>query len=256
MNPFADDKDEFGRYDFEGNSGRVDTSGFGNFGGWDDIEDNERNNTRYLQQQIEKKQKNIIQSSNRSLGMVLESEDIGNETAHELVRQGEQLRRTEQKLDKIDSDLNTSQRHITSIKSVFGGIRNYFRKNEQTDSVPETRDSKLKSYLNSSSSKEEEEARNKKRMENHPGMRNLPYNQNNQARSTHQSSSMAAFESQLDDNLDEISSGLSRLKGLAEGLSSELDEQNDDIERLTGKASKVDEKLEKTNKDVKRLLRR
>ena len=48
----------------------------------------------------------------------------------ELLRQGEQLRRTEQKLDKINADLTVSQKHINSIKSVFGGLKNYFSKSE------------------------------------------------------------------------------------------------------------------------------
>lgn len=254
MNPFADNSnDDFASYDFEGSSRNVDTSGFGT---WDIEQDNERNSAVHLQRQIEEKQKNIIDSSNRSLGLVYESEDIGNETAHELVRQGEQLRRTEQKLDKIDSDLNTSQRHITSLKSMFGGIRNYFsRKNDAPEPIPETRDSRLKTYLERGQSDNAgDEERKKERMENHPGMRNLPYNKQNQHNS--QQSSMAAFESQLDNNLDELSSGLSRLRGLAEGLSYELEDQNEDIERLTGKAGKVDQKIEKTNTDVKRLLRR
>lgn len=118
--------------------------------------------------------------------------------------QGEQLRRTERRLDKIDSDLTASQRHITSIKSVFGGFRNYFsRKNENVEPVAEERESKLKSYLDKNQSNDQrDEERRKERMENHPGMRNLPYNQQKQQRS--QQSGMAAFDSQLDENLGKV----------------------------------------------------
>ncbi|PIK54611.1 putative synaptosomal-associated protein 29 [Apostichopus japonicus] len=249
MNPFSSDgRDDFANYNFDGSSsGNVDTSGFGTC---DFEDDNERNTTLHLQQQIEQKKKNILDSSNRSLGLVYESEDIGNETAQELMSQGEQLRRTERRLDKIDSDLTASQRHITSIKSVFGGFRNYFsRKNENVEPVAEEREqAEVIPYKNQSNDQRDEERR-KERMENHPGMRNLPYNQQKQQRS--QQSGMAAFDSQLDENL-----GLSRLKGLASGLGSELDDQNADIERITGKTNRVDNKIDKTNMDVKRLLRR
>lgn len=54
----------------------------------------------------------------------------------ELIRQGEALKRTEQMVDKMDQDLKTSQRHINSIKSVFGGLVNYF-KAKPPESKPE-----------------------------------------------------------------------------------------------------------------------
>lgn len=54
----------------------------------------------------------------------------------ELVRQGEALKRTEQMVDKMDQDLKTSQRHINSIKSVWGGLVNYF-KAKPPESKPE-----------------------------------------------------------------------------------------------------------------------
>ena len=34
---------------------------------------------------------------------------------------------TEKMVDKMEEDLKTSQKHISSIKSVFGGLVNYFR---------------------------------------------------------------------------------------------------------------------------------
>lgn len=43
------------------------------------------------------------------------------------MRQGEVLKRTDKMLDNMDNDLKTSQRHITSIKSVWGGLVNYFK---------------------------------------------------------------------------------------------------------------------------------
>lgn len=45
----------------------------------------------------------------------------------ELVRQRGVLERTEKMVDKMDQDLKTSQKHINSIKSVFGGFVNYFK---------------------------------------------------------------------------------------------------------------------------------
>lgn len=54
----------------------------------------------------------------------------------ELVRQRGVLERTEKMVDKMDQDLKTSQKHINSIKSMFGGFVNYF-KSKPTETPPE-----------------------------------------------------------------------------------------------------------------------
>lgn len=43
------------------------------------------------------------------------------------MRQGEALKRTERMVDNMEQDLKTSQKHINSIKSVWGGLVNYFK---------------------------------------------------------------------------------------------------------------------------------
>lgn len=58
-------------------------------------------------------------------------------TLQELVRQGEVLKRTDKMLDNMDQDLKTSQRHINSIKSVWGGLVNYFKSKPETKPPPE-----------------------------------------------------------------------------------------------------------------------
>ena len=80
-----------------------------------------------LQKEIEAR---TVDSSNRSLGLLYESEKVGAATGEELHRQKEQLLRTEGRLDEINSTLKQSERHLNGIKSVFGGIKNYlFAKN-------------------------------------------------------------------------------------------------------------------------------
>ena len=43
-----------------------------------------------------------------------------------LVRQGEQLRKVDTQLDDINASTVQTQRNLNNIKSVFGGIKNYF----------------------------------------------------------------------------------------------------------------------------------
>lgn len=53
------------------------------------------------------------------------------------MRQGEVLKRTDKMLDNMDQNLNTSQKHINSIKSVWGGLVNYFKGKPETKPQPE-----------------------------------------------------------------------------------------------------------------------
>lgn len=74
-----------------------------------------------------------LQSSERSISILRDSEQIGIATAEELMRQREQLEKTDKRLDEINATLRFSQKHINGIKSVFGSLKNYLSgKNDQT----------------------------------------------------------------------------------------------------------------------------
>lgn len=53
----------------------------------------------------------------------------------ELVRQGEQLNNVEQKLDQVNQDMKTTQKHLNNIKSVFGGIKNWWSGKKEAQAV-------------------------------------------------------------------------------------------------------------------------
>lgn len=53
--------------------------------------------------------------------------------------------------------------------------------------------------------------------------------------------------------LDEMSSGLARLKNLGLGLQSEIEEQDDSIGSLLNKVDKMDLKINATNQQIKNL---
>ena len=66
-----------------------------------------------------------LQSSERSLGLLYESERAGIATAEELDRQKETLKKTEERLDDINSTLKTSERHLqvcVIYNNIFNGM--------------------------------------------------------------------------------------------------------------------------------------
>lgn len=60
----------------------------------------------------------------------------------------------------------------------------------------------------------------------------------------------------LEQNLNEMSGSLARLKSLAIGLSEEIDSQNDLIDNITDKTEKADIMLQKQNKDMLHLMKK
>ncbi|KAH0625578.1 hypothetical protein JD844_015157 [Phrynosoma platyrhinos] len=127
----------------------------------------------YLQQEVLRRSQATVDSTKNSLSLIYESEHVGVAMSEELTRQGEVLKRTELMVDKMDQDLKTSQRHINSIKSVFGGFVNYFKaKPQEIKSEPNAASeyqgsNKLKEAM--SVSKQEES----KYQESHPNLRKL-----------------------------------------------------------------------------------
>ncbi|XP_054629397.1 synaptosomal-associated protein 29 [Dunckerocampus dactyliophorus] len=252
-NPFADDDDdEDFRSKNKGFDGAPEDSG---------MSDAERRQ-HYLQREVMRTAQSAVDSSYRSIGLIRESEKMGVETAEELMRQGEVLKRTDKMLDNMEQDLKTSQKHIASIKSVWGGLVNYFKGKPETKPPPEQpkayeANDRLESAL--ATSREQED----KYQASHPNLRKLEtggfgamasvdgglsrqngHPQNRHLREAHQT---------LDRNLDEMSDGLSRLKNLGLGLQSEIDSQDDSIDSLLNKVDKMDMKINNTNQQLKKL---
>ena len=88
------------------------------------------------------------------------------------------------------------------------------------------------------------------RKDAHPGMR---------MRGLHEQqprASGASVDDVLDQNLEEMSMGLSRLKGLAQNLNTELEEHNEIIDRLDDKTSNTQWRVDKQNKDMSKILKK
>ncbi|KAM9329185.1 synaptosomal-associated protein 29 [Gastrophryne carolinensis] len=218
----------------------------------------EADRQRSLQQEVMRRAQNTVESSNRSLSLMYDSEKVGVETAEELMRQGEALKRTEKMMDKMDQDLKTSNRHINSIKSMFSGFTNYF-KAKPVEPPPENgaydykASNKLQDALSSSKEQEGkyEATYPNLHRDNYDGSSNVgaagsTYRPKNQV--------LLDYHKKVDDNLDDMSMGLGRLKNLALGLQSEIDEQDDIIGRLTGRVEGLDLNIKTTDKRMREEL--
>ena len=81
-----------------------------------------------VKQEITLYEERIKKSSDRSVQMLIQSNEIATETEKELDRQGEALDRISSTLVEIKSDMKTAKKHVKSMSSVKGAVGNYLSK--------------------------------------------------------------------------------------------------------------------------------
>ena len=189
---------------------------------------------------LEQTQNRILGSSSRVLGLIEESHDIAIKTAEELDRQEETLYRTERKLDDMSRNMSSANRHIKSVNSVWGAIGNYFSKPKEE---PKVKREPLKSDVPERALKMDAELR-------------LDYGEQDCLADYGRGRGTAAFERQYDDNLGEISRGLSILKDDALVLGETITRQDEIITRVQGKVEAVDDDIRIADRKIKKILRR
>ncbi|KAF7285910.1 hypothetical protein GWI33_009381 [Rhynchophorus ferrugineus] len=199
-------------------------------------------------------EESTIRSSEQSLSILRDSEQIGIATAEELMRQREKLEKTDKQLDDINNTLRFSQKHINGIKSVFSSLKNYM--SGRNDKSPTT-SSSTPSTESTSSTNLQSKLERYDRFSEHPATR-LRGNDFNEPPTQQYSYSSGSkdFSAKLDANLQEMCSNISRLKGLASELGEEIDSQNDLIDNITNKAEKAELTVQKQNKDMQKILKK
>ncbi|KAK4328601.1 hypothetical protein Pmani_001077 [Petrolisthes manimaculis] len=65
-----------------------------------------------------------------------------------------------------------------------------------------------------------------------------------------------AINQHLDNDLDDMSACLSRIRGLAVGLGSEIEDRNQKIDRIHSKAERADLNISSQNTQMKKIIKR
>ena len=201
-------------------------------------------------------ERETLESSLRSLQLLDESEKVGVATAEELYQQREQLLTIEKKLDGIDSTLQTSERHIRGIKSVFGGIRNR---------ISRKKDSIYSAVKSGSSSIQPNECPNGRSNSKNLGpsqdprgglfeSKLSPKPEGEPSKPKIEKSSNET-DKILNENLDQMSVRLKDLKGLGLELNEEIKGQNQILDRMATKTTNTDLRIQGQNAEMKRILK-
>ena len=195
----------------------------------------EEENLKRIHERIGQVENDSLESTQRALRSLNEANEIGVKTAEELIRQGEKLDNINERLDDVDNTLYHTQKNLNQIKSIFGGLKNKFFKPKAPEPVPAPKAS-------------------------NDGKKDMKTSQSAQNFSApvqpakHAVITGSDREVEINKNLDEMSVGLSRLKGLASEMQFELDRQNPIIDSLNSKTSRTQSKIEDQNKQMRRVL--
>lgn len=220
-----------------------------------------------------------LASAKTSLGLVYEAEKMGITTAEELVRQGEKLSTIDTNLDAMNATMRTTQKHLTSMKSMFGGLKNYFSGSKSTDpataaaaAAPGSRlpasqsesgiSSKPNQYRSKLNDTIDTVSTASKNARPHPAFerQGITFDDEEPKQRDPRSSSPASRSKQvdkiLDDNLSDLSMGLGRLKNLALGLGSEIESQDEMLNRIMQKEERAEETMGWQNRQMKQILKK
>ena len=209
-------------------------------------------------------------STQRSLAMLMETEQIGVATASNLVEQGERLDHIEGTVKKIDADLKESQKNINGLKSVFGGITNWWQskkdKKNPKDTIPEKEDSGLRKAMKQSEMGQFQNTTSSPAPTRPPpgGMTVL--------------STMEQNEADIEADLGKLSSPLNRsllncyfsfyistgqmgeftdrLKFMALAMGDEMEKQNDQLDRINDRVGRTDMTMSGQNKQMNKILKK
>lgn len=214
-----------------------------------------------------------LQSAKNSKIMLNESEKVGLETAEELVKQKEQLQNTERKLDNITGDLKDTQRNINGIKSVFSSLKTWWSTPKQgtqganpqkessaqaaSPSDPCDTERVLKNQnLGSAYQKSQTSMVSSQQSSTHPALQLRGFDEEEDINTQDWRESSRRVNKQLDADLDDLSQGLSRLRGLAVGLGEEITDQNVLLDRIHEKAEHADATIGSQNSQMKKILKK
>ncbi|CAG9535201.1 unnamed protein product [Cercopithifilaria johnstoni] len=210
----------------------------------DDVNFYERELERYMQESLD--------STERSKKNLEQSEQIGIATAQDLLIQRDKLEHTEKNLDDIDRTTKMTQRNLNSLKSVFGGFfKNKFSRvpKEEQLMIPSKPDSVLGNTVDKLSSVSKAGSSYAEGAVSVSGP-----TLSESSRAVIKGSRWEAMDSEIDSNLDSMSSQLARLRMLGEALGEEVSSQNEMLDRIQVKAERTNIRVKDQDKQMKKLL--
>lgn len=207
------------------------------------------------EREIEKYMQMSLDSTQRSCQQLESSEQHAQSAARELIEQREKLERAENNLDQIDRTAQITQRSLNSLKSLFGGMfKNKFSRLPKEKSKDEGQQANSLSCSKSADQlgRMVDNSMNNKAQATSNGKQQPTLNAASRAQIS--GTRWEAMDNQIDQNLDQMSSQLSRLRTWGNALGEEVDDQNLLLDRIQTKTERNDTVVRNQESQMRKLL--
>jgi hypothetical protein len=224
----------------------------------DQIADYEREVEKYMQMSVD--------STQRSCKQLESSDKMAENTARNLLEQREKLERAEKNLDEIHTTTQYTQRSLNSLKSLFGGMfKNKFSRLPKEKSKDDAQQNST--FTSSKSADQLSKIVNRTNGEGSSGSSSQSVNNSKltassacghslseSSRAQIQGTRWEAMDNQIDQNLDQMSTQLSRLRQWGSALGEEVDDQNRMLDRIHTKTERNDAVVRSQEGQMRKLL--
>lgn len=217
------------------------------------MEDIDRDIEKYLEMSLD--------STQRSCQQLESSDKLAEQTARELLEQREKLEKAETNLEEIHKTTQYTQRSLNSLKSLFGGMfKNKFSRLPKEKSKEEQQQQQNNAMGTSKSAdqltKIVDRVNGEKQGNVVPGGNGgqAAHSLNASSRAQIQGTRWEAMDNQIDQNLDQMSSQLARLRNWGTALGDEVDDQNRLLDRIQTKAERNDTVVRSQETQMRKLL--
>ncbi|CAF2399893.1 unnamed protein product [Rotaria sp. Silwood2] len=202
-----------------------------------------------MQRRIHEKKTSILDSTQRMLGLIKESEAVGVNTAAILLEQRENLENSEKSCHYIDVNLVNAQKLINKLSSLFGGIKNYFYPPKSSFPKPISRPQLTNVAKKKISTPQQTTA---------IAITIRPTNINSDTDTYFGKprSAMDDLERETEDGLHNVHQGVNRLTLIALQMNEELQNQEPFMDPLGMKMDALNNTLTKKNKNMKTIVLR
>lgn len=259
---------KYARQQNYGNQGRNETtSSWSNSNSYDNFQapqfSNPDEEVQYYQQQTKQVKQDTRDTSRNALRKLRETEQLAQSNMVIIGQQSEQFNRIEAKMDNIEDHVKSSEKKTNELKKLNRAffLPSFAKSKKKLD--------KSEKKLNEKIKKREEELnqrnaqysqRIQENIENVNNYNGQPmYNDNNSKKSKKNKNKQPEppvnnriyaygekdeYEDEISSNLDEMSSGLARLKMMSLEMSKEFDRQNESVQRIQDRSDVLKNRID------------
>ncbi|KAI8818622.1 uncharacterized protein EV422DRAFT_559589 [Fimicolochytrium jonesii] len=221
-----------------------------------DEEAEDYDSTEWLDRKTKKVQNDSLMSTRRAVERLNESDIIARENMVKLSGQSEQLYKAEGRVESATSHVKVSSAKADHLKS----LNRFFMMPSFGSGKAKKREALARKEAEERAANEDERLRGDRERSKRLGkMEQLQDHQSYRGSSkgtytTAQDIERDEVEEEIDGNLDQLSSGLSRLKMIGQLMNEELSAQRGQVDRILDKSNVAQERLNVTTHKVQRLL--